>query len=190
MKCLAGSLALLLAYAIFDDGFAQENLDTRFPKPRFVTSNPEVQDMWPCFSPDSQTLLFTRTTDRKTWNLYTIPITGGQPSPFPAKSPLSGTRANWSARHNLIAFNGRPDKGQFNLSVINGDGLGLRLLQSAGISDRMSYPSWYPDGKSIAVVDFSRDQRSTIHEQLTHFYQGLDQRLTGVRGNVIEQALA
>ena len=28
MKCLAGSLALLLACAIFDDGFAQENLDT------------------------------------------------------------------------------------------------------------------------------------------------------------------
>ena len=26
----------------------------------------------------------------------------------------------------------------------------------------MTYPSWYPDGKSIAVVDFSGDQRSAI----------------------------
>ena len=28
------------------------------------------------------------------------------------------------------------------------------------------------------------------HERLTYFYQGLDQRLTGVRGKVIEDVLA
>jgi Tol biopolymer transport system component len=162
MKCSTGFLAALLACAILHSGFAQESSERQFPKLRFVTSKPKVQDMWPCFSPDSQTLLFTRTTDHKIWNLFTVAVSGGEPSPFPAKSPASGTRANWSAKHNVIAFNGQPPKGQFNLSLIKGDGSGLRLLEPAGISDRMSYPSWYPDGKSVAVVDFSYDQGSAI----------------------------
>jgi hypothetical protein len=28
------------------------------------------------------------------------------------------------------------------------------------------------------------------HEKLTYFYQGLDQRLTGVRGHVVSKAMA
>lgn len=141
----------------------QSGVDTgSSPKHTFVTSNPSVQDMWPCFSPDSQTLLFTRTTDRKTWNLFTVSVDGGKASPFPKQAPALGTRANWSARHNLIAFNGSPPEGGFDLSLIKGDGSQLRVLQADGIGDRMSYPSWYPGGKSVAVVDFSQDQGSVL----------------------------
>ena len=136
--------------------------ESQFPTYRFVPSNPDVQDMWPWFSPDSQTLLFTRTVDRKTSSLLTVSVQGGAATPFPAASPAAGTRANWSPRHNLIAFNGSPPEGRFNLSLTNGDGSGLRLLQSHGISDLMSYPAWYPDGKSVAVVEFNGDQASAI----------------------------
>jgi trehalose utilization protein len=49
---------------------ADEPFVAEFPEHRFVTSRPGVQDMWPCFSPDSRNLLFTRTTDRKSWKLF------------------------------------------------------------------------------------------------------------------------
>jgi len=127
----------------------------QFRKHRFITSDSTAQDMWPCFSADGQTVLFSRTTDRKTWRLQTVATSGGKPRQFPADSPVLGTRANWSWHRPLIAFNGHPPKGQFNLSLIAPDGSDLRQLQFAGISDVMSYPSWYPDGKSMAVVDFS-----------------------------------
>ena len=72
MDNATGLLALSLACAVLDGGFADEPSNPPLPKHRFVTSNPDAQDMWPCFSPDSQTLLFTRTTDRKTWKLFTV----------------------------------------------------------------------------------------------------------------------
>ena len=136
----------------------------RFPKYRFVTSDANAEDMWPCFSPDSRTLVFSRKTEgERTWNLFSVSLSDGTPSPFlPSETPLPATRVNWSLSRNVIAFNGRPPQGRFNLSVINANGSGLHQLEFPGVSDRISYPSWYPDGKSIAVVDFSRDQGSTI----------------------------
>jgi Tol biopolymer transport system component len=37
--------------------------------------------------------------------------------------------------------------------LINADGTQPRQLASAGLSERVLYPSWYPDGKALAVVD-------------------------------------
>lgn len=162
MNRATGFLFALVGSAALAWGLVGQALAAEFPEHRFVTASPAVQDMWPCFSPDGQTLLFTRTTDRKTWNLYTVPVAGGTPRPFPPHAPASGTRASWSPRSNVIAFNGPLPNGRFDLSLIHGDGSGLRRLDAAGISESMTYPSWYPDGKSIAVVDFSGDQQSAI----------------------------
>ena len=161
MKHFSGLVAVLLSCVTLDDGSAGKCSAERFPKHRFITSNPDVEDMWPCFSPDSRTLLFSRTTDRKTWRLFTVSIDGGQPAPFPEGFSVRGTRASWS-RQNLVAFNGQPSTGRFNVSVSDGNGSGLRVLDAAGLTDQMSYPSWYPDGKSVAVVDFAGDQGSAI----------------------------
>ena len=150
------------AFANLANIFAGENTVPRFPNHLFVTANADAQDMWPCFSPDSNSLLFTRTIDGKRWNLMTVSVEGGVTAHFPKDSPALGTRANWSTKHNIIAFNGQAPNGRFNLSLVNGDGTELRVLSSAGFNDQMSYPSWYPDGRGLAVVDFSINNGSAI----------------------------
>lgn len=162
MKIRTNLIVTLSVFTVFRWGFATEPTETHFPEHRFVTSSPNVQDMWPCFSPDSRSLLFTRSTEGQQPALFRVSIDGGLASPFPAQLPALGTRANWSAKHDLIAFNGQPSKGRFNLSVMRGDGSGLRVLQSAALSDQMTYPAWYPDGKNIAVVDFAGNEQSAI----------------------------
>lgn len=166
MKCSKSFLAVLIICSVLSRGLADEPSGATFPKHRFVTSNSAVQDWWPCFAPDSQTLLFTRTTDRKTWTLLTVSVNGGKPKPFPAESPAVGTRPDWSSKHNVIAFNGDPPKGRFSISLINGDGSGLRVVEADGTSDLMSYPSWYPDGKSVAVVDFTREYKASMIKRI------------------------
>jgi Tol biopolymer transport system component len=122
---------------------------------RFLTSDPGVTDYWPCFSPDGALVLFSRSRDGgKTWELFVVPSAGGEARRFARSSlPLSGTRASWSPRLNTIAFTGTSAEGKSAVWLINGDGTQPRALESSGLSDRALYPSWYPDGAHLAVLD-------------------------------------
>ncbi len=129
--------------------------DRSATKARFLTVNPSVSDYWPCFSPDGKTVLFSRTTDGgKTWELFVVPTSGGEAHRLvDSPLPVSATRADWSHRNNLIAFTGASPDGTATTWLINPDGTQPRQLASAGLSDHVFYPSWYPDGESLAVMD-------------------------------------
>lgn len=122
---------------------------------RFLTSDVEAIDYWPCFSPDGNTVLFSRTRDnRKTWDLFVIQTAGGEARRLSSSGlPVSATRANWSTRQNLIAFTGTSPDGKSTVWLVNPDGTGVRQLALTGLSDRVYYPSWYPDGNALAVMD-------------------------------------
>ena len=154
------TLALMFSYTASTTGQA----DAPFPEHKFITSDPSVEDLWPCFSPDGKKVLFSRkAAGDRTWYLHSVDLTAGTPSPFPPRtSRIAGTRANWSWNRNLIAFNGRPSRGNFNLSLIDGNSSEVRLLAFTGLNDQMSYPSWYPDANRFAVVDFSLQQASVV----------------------------
>jgi photosystem II stability/assembly factor-like uncharacterized protein len=47
------------------------------PTPRFLTEDATLYDYWPCFSPDSRSLLFSRTADGVHWELRQVPVGGG-----------------------------------------------------------------------------------------------------------------
>jgi Tol biopolymer transport system component len=126
---------------------------------RFLTTDPDALDYWPCFSPDGRTVLFSRSMDgRKTWDLFVVPAAGGDARRL-ARSPLevSATRASWSSRSKLVAFTGTTADGKSSVWVMNPDGTNAHQLASAGLSDRVLYPSWYPNGKQLAVMD-ARDE--------------------------------
>jgi len=117
--------------------------------PRFLTTN--MMDYWPCFSPDGKTVLFSRSCDNgRNWSLYTVPAGGGDAKPF-AILPVSATRAAWSPKGE-IAFTGSGTDHSNAVWVIKGDGSDAHALP-ANSANHLFYPSWYPDGKSLAVMD-------------------------------------
>jgi len=122
----------------------------------FLTSDAGGLDLWPCFSPDGKTVVFSRSTDKgKTWDLFIVPSSGGPARRLSTTAlPVSANRPNWSAKTNLIAFTGESSDGKTSVWLINPDGTQARRVVSSGLSDQVFYPHWYPDGKRLAVVDF------------------------------------
>jgi dipeptidyl aminopeptidase/acylaminoacyl peptidase len=123
--------------------------------PRTLTGGDGVSlDYWPCFSPDGKTILFSRTRDGgKSWTLMRMAASGGEAVPF-FSQPLavSATRADWG-RGGQVAFTGTGPDGSSGLWIADGDGRNAHVVAVSGRSSQLFYPSWYPDGKSLAVLD-------------------------------------
>ncbi len=118
---------------------------------------PGTIDYWPCFSPDGRMVLFSRTrVGGKTWALFRVRASGG-PAELLATLPVSATRASWSASTGRIAFNGdAPDGRSSSIWVVDADGRNAHALTTPGILVP-SYPSWYPDGRTIGFGDAARN---------------------------------
>ena len=123
--------------------------------PRLLTSGDGTRlDYWPCFSPDGKTVLFSRTSDGgKSWTLMRIAASGGEAAPFFAPSlAVSATRADWGL-NGKVAFTGTAPDGSSSVWIADGDGRNAHAVTITGASNQLVYPSWYPDGKSLAVMD-------------------------------------
>jgi dipeptidyl aminopeptidase/acylaminoacyl peptidase len=126
--------------------------------PRQITARTAgVIDYWPCFSPDGKTVLFSRTVDGgKTWSLFRVSAAGGAAELF-AKLPVSATRASWSAKSGRIVFNGdAAGAAAGGIWVMDGNGRNAHAIATDGIL-APSYPSWYPDGRTIGFGDAARN---------------------------------
>jgi dipeptidyl aminopeptidase/acylaminoacyl peptidase len=126
--------------------------------PRFLTTCPAGgQDYDSLFSPDGKVVLFSRTTNGTDWKLMSVPATGGDPKPFAQVTlPVEATRASWSPRKGgQIAFTGISPDGLARVWVIDPTGRNAHEVTATGLSSEIFYPSWYPDGKHLAVVDAS-----------------------------------
>ena len=119
--------------------------------PRLLTPAGKTFDVWPCFSPDGKTIVFSRSDDRgRTWKFFKVAAAGGDAVPF-GELPVSPTRCSWSAQ-NRIAFTGTSGNSAA-LWVVNGDGSDAHAVTAPGLPQQPVYPSWYADGKSLTVMD-------------------------------------
>jgi Tol biopolymer transport system component len=123
--------------------------------PRILTSADGTRlDYWPCFAPDGKTVLFSRTLDGgRSWMLMSVAMSGGEAVPF-LRQPLSvsATRADWGA-NGKVAFTGTAPNGSSSVWIADSDGGNAHPAVVSGVSNQLFYPSWYPDGKSLAVMD-------------------------------------
>jgi dipeptidyl aminopeptidase/acylaminoacyl peptidase len=119
--------------------------------PHLIAEGPGL-DQWPTWSPDSQRLVFSRSLDGRTADLYVAAADGGRASLF-VKLPggLTADRPNWS-RSGLIAFTGEA-LGKAGVWVAAVDGSNPRQVSGDGLSTQAVYPSWDADGKSVVVMD-------------------------------------
>lgn len=122
---------------------------------RVVTSGSGVADWTVAFSPDGTDLLFSR-TDRRSGRseLKLVPAAGGDARPFTGSDlPVSASRMAWSETTGRVAFTGFDEDGA-TIWLVNPDGTGPEPVTAEGLSSEVFYPSWYPDGRSLAVVDY------------------------------------
>jgi Tol biopolymer transport system component len=137
-------------------GTNTDGASSRAQSPRaltFLTS--EHVDYWPCFSPDGSRLLFSRrSADRGMWELWIVPVLGGEAQRFiQGTLPVSATRASWSKTSGLIAFTGTDRDRRNSVWLVNSDGTDAHELKLADPSADVVYPSWFPDGRELAVMD-------------------------------------
>lgn len=169
----AGSLAALPRTGVAERLERLADLADPEPPPplrlRFLTSDPAWVDTRPCFSPSGRDVLFMRapagpdpgvTLNRNDspWSLWTVPSEGGEARPFFEHPDLRATRPDWSWPTGRIAFSGVRE-GRGELWLLDEDGGGLaRVPVPAPFDRQLFYPSWFPDGGSIAVTDYDRQQ--------------------------------
>ena len=135
-------------------------------KYHFITHAAGAIDLWPCFAPDGKTILFSRSMDKgRTWDLLVVRASGGEPRRLSAAPlPVSATRAYWSKASRLITFTGLASAGGASLWLINSDGSEPRQIQASGLSDGVFYPSWYPTGERLALVDFGGGEGGVVKQ--------------------------
>jgi Tol biopolymer transport system component len=166
MSCRGTSrVALVLVLGLVAACSSSPDTKQRNPSPaleptaatvRFLTSDTAATDYWPCFSPDGQVVLFSRSLDHgKTWALFAVPVSGGAAHPLVGSSlPASATRSNWSGHSGGIAFTAEEPSERATVWIISGEGGQAKQITAAGLSDSAWYPSWYPDDTHLAVVDY------------------------------------
>ncbi len=151
----ASLLGVLLTVA-FGAG-VQADAEVDSPSPlisfpvRFLTR--AAFDLWPSFSPKGVQILFSRRVG-ESWELFLVPAAGGETVKLGAAHlPVAGTRSNWSNRSDLNAFTGTSSAGKSQVWLIRPDGSSAHAVELSGLSDTVFYPSRYPDGHEIAVMD-------------------------------------
>lgn len=152
---------------------------TSFP-PLVPLTTPMASDQFvdarPAFSPDGKTVIFMRgplATEGEPSSFYTIPIDGGTPQliePKGVSGDLSLTRPDWSWRRRSfqIAFEGdlpaqKGDAKQQNIYLLDAATSQCKLVLQ-GFPDQnevYSYPSWYPDARSLSITNYWDEQNET-----------------------------
>jgi len=131
----------------------------------WITRGSTGVDMWAYVAPDGDTITYSRTLDRRTWELLVTNRRGETARPFLSASPaVSLTRGAWSRPHRRLAFTGG-GSGDSDTAIYVADATGrdVQRVPARGVSTQIMYPSWMPDGRSVVAVDYGAPAGSTLY---------------------------
>jgi len=118
--------------------------------PHILTPASTGFDAWPCYSPNGETILFSRSSNfGRNWHLFEIRPGSGNTVSF-VDLPVGATRCNWSSQ-GMIAVTG-VSKVSTETWIMKSDGSDAHAVTAPGLS-QPEYPSWYPGDSAMAVVD-------------------------------------
>jgi eukaryotic-like serine/threonine-protein kinase len=100
-------------------------------------------------SPDGKTLLYGERGENGVFDLYTIPLDGGKPSPF-VVSPVGKEEARFSPDGNFVALTSR-ESGRSEIYLTSYPGPGERIRVSTGGADK---PRWNPNGRELFYLSY------------------------------------
>ena len=123
------------------------------------------KDQWGYVAPDGVAITYSRSMDGQTWQLLVTNRDGQPPRPFLIAPPAASlTRGAWSRRHRRLAFTGS-SAGDVGTAVYVADATGrnVKRVPAQGVSARVMYPSWMPDGRSVVVVDYGAAGGSALY---------------------------
>jgi Tol biopolymer transport system component len=122
-------------------------------------------DIWAYIAPDGRSITYSRTLDRRSFELLTTDLDGREPGPFLKLPPAESlTRGVWSRPHRRLAFIGSgSNDSDTSVYVADANGENVRRIPAKGLSGKYLYPSWMPDGKSVVVVDAAAPGGNTLY---------------------------
>jgi Tol biopolymer transport system component len=151
---------------------------------RMTHLRPVASGLWymgPTFSPDGQTVFFTRPNDNyvhQSWSLWSVPAPGGEPR-LVLRDAIGGRLSPDGRTIVYFTFKTTPESGFLaNMWLANADGTDARRL---GRGDVFS-ARWSPDGSKIAyteqgdayVVDVTTGEVSRVLEDTNKFPEWVD----------------
>lgn len=113
----------------------------------------DIEDSSPCWSPDSQWILFaTKINGRRT--LAKVSVNGGRIQRVPTPGALNPTEPDWSPDGKWIAFTSQ--MGEFDICVMPADGTQPPTVLVPGQD-----PSWSPNSRTL-IYDRSANYRQEL----------------------------
>ena len=140
---------------------------------RFLTNDRRYLDGRPCFSPNGEQVLFMRTPvdNPAVTTFWIVPTAGGQAVPFFEDPNLQSTRPDWSRvrRSFEIAFTGIDDQNRTGVYLLDSRTKDVASIPTPDPDgDIPSYPSWYPDGKSLVFTNYKPALHQIMWSDLVH----------------------
>jgi Tol biopolymer transport system component len=140
---------------------------------RFLTNDPEYIDGRPVFSPQRDEILFMRSpvAEPERSSFWIVPVKGGEATPFYVNPHLQATRPDWSRTRSSfqIAFSGITDDQKLGLYLLDAKTKQTQFVPTVDPDgDIPSYPSWYPDGRSLVFTNYEETLHQIMRTDLVH----------------------